>query len=274
MANNGMAEIDNTMEELWTEAANQIAEINPATENWKAQALPLARIKKIMKIDEGILQDMERERQAQEGSNGDSSKNTRFMIAGEAPVLLGKACELMIREMTARAWRHTERNRRRTLQRQDVHAAVGESEVYDFLIDFVPRITNVQAPPPPGYEPQQQQVQHMPQQQQVPQPTPMPMVAPPQASDMGISDAERYSLQMHQMHEPQVPAGYEQYYMQMHQARMQAEAAAAPPPPPMQPVGTTYMAPPDATVAQWGALPQQQQQQHMGQPGNGGAPGP
>ena len=40
-----------------------------------------------------------------------------------------------------RAWRHTERNRRRTLQRQDLHAAVGESEVYDFLIDIVPRVT-------------------------------------------------------------------------------------------------------------------------------------
>jgi uncharacterized short protein YbdD (DUF466 family) len=217
-----------------------------------------------MKIDEGILQDMERERQAQEGSNGDSNKNTRFMIAGEAPVLLGKACELMIREMTARAWRHTERNRRRTLQRQDVHAAVGESEVYDFLIDFVPRITNSQPPPAPGYAEQQ----HMPQ---VPQPTPMPMAPPQQAAEMGISDAERYSLQMHQMHEPQVPAGYEQYYMQMHQARMQAEAAAAPPPP-MPPVGTNYMAPQDATMAQWGAMPQQQQH-HQGQPANHGAPG-
>jgi len=61
------------------------------------------------------------------------------MIAGEAPVLLSKACELLVRELTIRAWRHTGHSRRRTLQKQDVCAAVSESEVYDFLIDIVPR---------------------------------------------------------------------------------------------------------------------------------------
>ena len=105
-----------------------------AAENWKGQALPLARIKKIMKSEEAIYQEMERERQVQQAASSGApapaqGPTTRFMIAGEAPVLLGKACELLIKELTVRAWRHTERNRRRTLQRQDVHAAVGESEV-------------------------------------------------------------------------------------------------------------------------------------------------
>jgi len=54
---------------------------------------------------------------------------------------MSKACELLIKDLSFRAWRHTERSRRRTLQRQDLHAAVGESEVYDFLIDIVPRVT-------------------------------------------------------------------------------------------------------------------------------------
>ena len=118
---------------------------NTATENWKIQTLPLARIKKIMKSEEFILQELEKERlqkAAEEGKAGDGEKpSVKFMISGEAPVLMSKACELLIRDLSFRAWRHTERNRRRTLQRQDLHAAVGESEVYDFLIDIVPRVT-------------------------------------------------------------------------------------------------------------------------------------
>jgi nuclear transcription factor Y gamma len=119
--------------------------LTPATENWKIQTLPLARIKKIMKSEEFIMQELEKEKQqkaVEEGQGGETEKpNVKFMISGEAPVLMSKACELLIKDLSFRAWRHTERNRRRTLQRQDLHAAVGESEVYDFLIDIVPRVT-------------------------------------------------------------------------------------------------------------------------------------
>lgn len=98
-----------------------------------------------MKSEEFILQELEKEKQQKavdEGQPVDSEKNgVKFMISGEAPVLMSKACELLIRDLSFRAWRHTERNRRRTLQRQDLHAAVGESEVYDFLIDIVPRVS-------------------------------------------------------------------------------------------------------------------------------------
>jgi hypothetical protein len=98
-----------------------------------------------MKSEEFILQELEKEKQetaAEEGQPVESEKSgVKFMISGEAPVLMSKACELLIKDLSFRAWRHTERNRRRTLQRQDLHAAVGESEVYDFLIDIVPRVT-------------------------------------------------------------------------------------------------------------------------------------
>ena len=104
-----------------------------------------------MKSEDVILQELERERQerlaAEEGpaaaaaASAANEKSTKFMISGEAPVLMSKACELMIKDLSFRAWRHTERNRRRTLQKQDLHASVGESEVYDFLIDIVPRVT-------------------------------------------------------------------------------------------------------------------------------------
>jgi nuclear transcription factor Y gamma len=123
-----------------------------ATENWKIQTLPLARIKKIMKSEEFILQELEKDKQqkaAEDGQGAEADKpNVKFMISGEAPVLMSKACELLIKDLSFRAWRHTERNRRRTLQRQDLHAAVGESEVYDFLIDIVPRVTTPKASVP------------------------------------------------------------------------------------------------------------------------------
>jgi histone H3/H4 len=98
-----------------------------------------------MKSEELILQELERDRHKQTDEEGlqaaaERASNSKFMISGEAPVLMGKACELMIKELTVRAWHHTERNKRKTLQRQDLHAAVGESETYDFLIDFLPRL--------------------------------------------------------------------------------------------------------------------------------------
>lgn len=140
-------EMDEGLEEMWLGSAQGIQAIDAATENWRNQKLPLAKIKKIMKSEDVILQELERDRQeklaAEEGQAAapTNEKSTKFMISGEAPVLMSKACELMIKDLSFRAWRHTERNRRRTLQKQDLHAAVGESEVYDFLIDIVPRVT-------------------------------------------------------------------------------------------------------------------------------------
>lgn len=85
------------------------------------------------------MQELEKERLQESGV--DEKPAIKFMIAGEAPVVMSKAAELLIQDLSSRAWQHTERNRRRTLQRQDIHAAVGESETYDFLIDIVPRVT-------------------------------------------------------------------------------------------------------------------------------------
>jgi len=141
-------EMDEGLEDMWLGSAQGIHAIDAATENWRNQKLPLAKIKKIMKSEDVILQELERDRQeklaAEEGQAAapPNEKSTKFMISGEAPVLMSKACELMIKDLSFRAWRHTERNRRRTLQKQDLHAAVGESEVYDFLIDIVPRVTS------------------------------------------------------------------------------------------------------------------------------------
>lgn len=103
-----------------------------------------------MKAEEFVMQELEKDDLRQKGQHveDDFKSNIKFMIAADAPIIMSRACELLIRELTCRAWQHTERNRRRTLQRQDVHAAVGESEVYDFLIDIVPRVTSGPRTPP------------------------------------------------------------------------------------------------------------------------------
>uniref|UniRef100_A0A336M2B6 Nuclear transcription factor Y subunit gamma n=1 Tax=Culicoides sonorensis TaxID=179676 RepID=A0A336M2B6_CULSO len=80
------------------------------------QILPLARIKKIMKLDEEVK-----------------------MISAEAPLLFAKACEIFIHELTLRAWLHTDDNKRRTLQRNDIAMAISKYDQFDFLIDIVPR---------------------------------------------------------------------------------------------------------------------------------------
>ncbi|KAJ9139593.1 hypothetical protein P3X46_030314 [Hevea brasiliensis] len=95
--------------------ANQMQEIEQTTD-FKNHSLPLARIKKIMKADEDVR-----------------------MISSEAPVIFAKACEMFILELTLRSWIHTEENKRRTLQKNDIAAAISRTDVFDFLVDIIPR---------------------------------------------------------------------------------------------------------------------------------------
>jgi len=99
---------------FWEQQMESIEQIS----EFKNYELPLARIKKIMKCDEEVKGQM---------------------ISAEAPVLFTKACELFILELTLRAWMHTEENKRKTLQKNDIAAALAQSDMYDFLIDIVPR---------------------------------------------------------------------------------------------------------------------------------------
>ena len=75
--------------------------------------LPLARIKRIMKSDEDVR-----------------------MISAEAPVLFAKACEMFILELSLRANAAAEKSKRRTLQKEDVEAAIKQCLVFDFLVDL------------------------------------------------------------------------------------------------------------------------------------------
>lgn len=61
------------------------------------------------------------------------------MISAEAPVLFAKACEIFIIELTHRAWLFTEEGKRRTLQKNDIAACIYNTEIFDFLIDILPK---------------------------------------------------------------------------------------------------------------------------------------
>ncbi|PHT46325.1 Nuclear transcription factor Y subunit C-4 [Capsicum baccatum] len=61
------------------------------------------------------------------------------MILAETPVLFAKACEMFIQELTLRSWIHSEENKRRTLQKNDIAAAISRTDTFDFLVDIIPR---------------------------------------------------------------------------------------------------------------------------------------
>jgi hypothetical protein len=57
------------------------------------------------------------------------------MIADEAPVILAKACEMFILDLTMRS---RNQGKTRTLQKNDIGAAVAGTDYFDFLVDIVP----------------------------------------------------------------------------------------------------------------------------------------
>lgn len=114
IASPNSSEAQQALAQFWPKVTEEIKKIT--TMDLKTQSLPLARIKKIMKLDGDVK-----------------------MISAEAPMLFSKAAEIFIHELTLRAWVHTEDNKRRTLQRNDIAMAITKYDQFDFLIDIVPR---------------------------------------------------------------------------------------------------------------------------------------
>lgn len=110
------SELIKKLREKFAELKDEIDKMEKNPEKFKTHQLPLARIKKIMKSDEDVR-----------------------MISAEAPVIFAKACELFIVELTHRAWIHTEEGKRRTLQKNDVAQCIANTDIFDFLIDIIPR---------------------------------------------------------------------------------------------------------------------------------------
>lgn len=104
--------LDSMLNKYWNVQQEQMDSLHISTEQdfKNHNDLPLARIKRIMKSDEDVR-----------------------MISAEAPVLFAKACELFILDLSIRAWGAAEKSKRRTLQKEDVDAAINITDIFDFL---------------------------------------------------------------------------------------------------------------------------------------------
>lgn len=97
---------------FWKAAFTKASSYNTHSRAFK---LPLARIKKLMKVEEDVK-----------------------MVAAEVPVLFSLVTDVFIQELTIRAWMSTEDGRRKILQTNDISFAVKTSSMYDFLTYTVP----------------------------------------------------------------------------------------------------------------------------------------
>ncbi|KAK0425482.1 hypothetical protein QR680_009229 [Steinernema hermaphroditum] len=146
-----MEHVTAQLRDFWPSQQSKIDSLDYPTlrEINKHQELPLARIKKIMRIDEDVR---------------------AHMISSEVPVLLAKAAEIFIEELTLRAWYHTEESKRKTIQRSDISTACARCDMFDFLIDIVPREDAMKPSRPPmesvTYVEPENPVQHV-----IPQPS-------------------------------------------------------------------------------------------------------
>uniref|UniRef100_A0A3Q7FP42 Nuclear transcription factor Y subunit C n=1 Tax=Solanum lycopersicum TaxID=4081 RepID=A0A3Q7FP42_SOLLC len=104
------------LEMFWTDKRREMENVI----DFKSNLLPrIHRIKKIMKTDKDVR-----------------------MIATESPVLLAKACELFIQELTLRSWFKAEENHRRILKKDDVTDVIMETDTLDFLLDDDANVTD------------------------------------------------------------------------------------------------------------------------------------
>ncbi len=102
------------VEEYWNGVLQSVQALG---KNYKFRKMdvPLARVKKIMKLDDEVK-----------------------MVSQETPVVLGKACEFFITELSMRSWHATDTQKRRTMKTHDVVYGAKQSDQFDFLIDILP----------------------------------------------------------------------------------------------------------------------------------------
>ncbi|CAI5441435.1 unnamed protein product [Caenorhabditis angaria] len=142
------------LSKFWVEQKTRASRTtqNDMRERCKHMALPMARVKKIMRIDDEVRS---------------------LMIAADAPFFLAAAGEMFVEEVTSLAWQIVEITRRRTMQKSDVVTALQKVEQFDFLIDIIPRDRTIRQtytiPHPRDYQPpQNQQDEQQPNQNDIP----------------------------------------------------------------------------------------------------------
>jgi len=60
------------------------------------------------------------------------------MVSAETPMLMSKACEIFIQELTFRAWMRAEESNKSTVQPCDVAKVIMQNDALHFLTDIVP----------------------------------------------------------------------------------------------------------------------------------------
>ena len=123
MSDDSKKNLQTQLKLFWQKQAEDIKKLCEENSDFKNHNdLPLARIKRIMKSDEDVR-----------------------MIRAEAPVLFAKACELFILELTLRAYCNSENTDRRNLQKEDIFAAVKNTDIFDFLDDVLTEKVQLEA---------------------------------------------------------------------------------------------------------------------------------
>ena len=141
------------LDRFWNEQMAGVEQLCHSNKDFKNHNdLPLARIKRIMKSDEGVYlfscNDCLGLRLLQLTLVPPPPSAHVFfrilwwsvscgtdvrMIRAEAPVLFAKACELFILELTLRSSCFSEKTERRNLQKSDILAALHHTPIFDFL---------------------------------------------------------------------------------------------------------------------------------------------
>nr|KYP72846.1 Nuclear transcription factor Y subunit C-2 [Cajanus cajan] len=103
--------LQHQLNNCWARLCQEIEE----TTDFNTHSLPLDKIEKIMKDDGDV-----------------------HMVSAEAPVLFAKACELLIHELTMKAWVNADKSKRDLIQKCDIEAAITNTDEFDFLADVVP----------------------------------------------------------------------------------------------------------------------------------------
>lgn len=113
------AAVDNGLKQEQAPAKKSKEEIKKMMNFFKRQPdqrFPLTSVHRIMKNDEDV-----------------------GMVSFDARMIMAKACEMFITDLTIQAYTHTEKDNRKNLKRKDILKAVSQSHIFDFLIDTFPK---------------------------------------------------------------------------------------------------------------------------------------
>lgn len=100
---------------FWKQQKEEILHSDPK----RKHELPISRIKRAMKSNDQVQ-----------------------MVSTHSTLLLSKAIEMFIRELTVRAWMQADQVKRQTLKHDDFARAIRDEELFKFLSDIVPLQTH------------------------------------------------------------------------------------------------------------------------------------